>query len=86
MLMTTFDVVATVYRQLLSVLSASEEEIKTRSKAVESHWSPDKYQDKSSGKMIFLLETQNARENEASFAHLNFWSTSMLKIIEKCHI
>lgn len=86
MLMTTFDVVATVYRQLLSVLSASEEEIKTRSKAVESHWSPDKYQDKSSGKMIFLLETQNARENEGSFAHLNFWSTSMLKIIEKYHI
>ena len=35
--------------QLLSVLLASEEEIKTRSKAVESHWSPDKYQDKSSG-------------------------------------
>lgn len=34
--------------ELLSVLLASEEEIKTRSKAIESHWSPDKYQDKSS--------------------------------------
>lgn len=42
--------------QLLSVLLASEEEIKTRSKAVESHWSPDKYQDKSSGeKAIYRM-------------------------------
>lgn len=42
--------------QLLSVLLASEEEIKTRSKAVESHWSPDKYQDKSSGeKAIYWM-------------------------------
>ena len=40
--------------QLLSVLLESEEEIKTRSKAVESHWSPDKYQDKSSGEKILL--------------------------------
>ena len=39
--------------QLLSVLLASEEEIQTRSKAIESHWSPDKYQDKSSGKNEF---------------------------------
>ena len=39
--------------QLLSVLLASEEEIQTRSKAIESHWSPDKYQDKSSGKIEF---------------------------------
>ncbi|CAH3150356.1 unnamed protein product [Pocillopora meandrina] len=39
---------ASLNSELLSVLLASEEEIKTRSKAVESHWSPDKYQDKSS--------------------------------------
>ncbi|XP_020601994.1 mediator of RNA polymerase II transcription subunit 12-like protein isoform X2 [Orbicella faveolata] len=39
--------------ELLSVLLASEEEIKTRSKAIESHWSPDKYQDKSSGETHF---------------------------------
>lgn len=42
-----------LFQQLLSVLLASEEEIKTRSKAIESHWSPDKYQDKSSGETHF---------------------------------
>lgn len=42
------------WKQLLSVLLASEEEIKTRSKAIESHWSPDKYQDKSSGETHFI--------------------------------
>lgn len=46
--------------QLLSVLLASEEEIKTRSKAVESHWSPDKYQDKSSGEKMLLHATVTA--------------------------
>ena len=41
------------YLQLLKVLLASEEEIRTRSQAVESRWSPDKYQDKSSSKLDF---------------------------------
>ena len=39
----------------MSAILASEEEIKTRSKAVEMQWSPDKYEDKTSSKKIQKL-------------------------------
>ena len=76
--------------QLLSVLLASEEEIQTRSKAIESHWSPDKYQDKSSGKIEFssfkihsiLYNKINVHQTVSGLAKKPFTHSGLEKSLE----
>lgn len=76
--------------QLLSVLLASEEEIQTRSKAIESHWSPDKYQDKSSGKNEFssfkihsiLYNKINVHQTVSGLAKKPFTHSGLEKSLE----